>query len=237
MILLTGASEGIGHACALMLLQRTVEPVLITGRDPAKLARARDALPPAERARLLTRVCDQADRQQTDDLAAWIRSVADLSGAVLCVGTNPMYAVGPQKLHAVDPDTIETTIRTNCTHTTLLSAALLERFRARRSGTLVWIGSGAAAGGLPGAAVYSATKAFLSGLARSAHNEYARHGIRVLLVHPSLVRTPRTAAVVDHFAARHGMAVAEPADVAEVIVARMLDAPAPTRAADVEVAL
>lgn len=114
--------------------------------------------------------------------------------------------------------TIDATIRTNCTHVLRLSAALLGRFRRQRSGVLIWIGSQAARVGLPGGALYGATKAFLSGLAVSAHHEYAGRGVRVHLLHPGLVRTPRTAAVADGFAARHGLVVAEAADVARQVV-------------------
>jgi short-subunit dehydrogenase len=69
-----------------------------------------------------------------------------------------------------------------------------------------------------GAGLYCATKSFLSGLAASAHNEYAGRGVRVHLVNPGLVRTPRTAAVADRFAAVNNLSISEAADVAGRIV-------------------
>jgi short-subunit dehydrogenase len=101
----------------------------------------------------------------------------------------------------------------------LLTTAVLDRLWERRAGVLVWIGSQAPAVGLRGSAVYCATKSFLSGLARAAHHEYAARGIRVHLLHPALVRTPRTAATVDRFAASHGQPVVHTADeVASAVV-------------------
>jgi len=219
MIVVTGASEGIGYECAKALLERTDATVLVTGRCQAKLQRAREALPARQSERLRGHVCDQADPRAVDDLLGMLAaSDVPLEGAILAVGVNPLYSEGPRRLHALDAATIDATIRTNCTHALRLTAALLERFRRQRAGVLVWIGSQAARAGMPGAGLYGATKAFLSGLAAAAHHEYADRGVRVHLLHPGLVRTPRTRATVDALAAKHGLAVAEAADVARRVV-------------------
>lgn len=219
MILITGASEGIGYECARALLERTSAPVLLTGRCPEKLRSARESLPAPQRERMCARVCDQSDPGAVDRLIAELAAPeVAIEGAILTVGVNPRYQEGSRRLHDLDASTIDATIRTNCTHALRVSAALLGRFRRQRSGVLVWIGSQGARAGLPGAALYGATKAFLSGLAAAAHREYAGRGVRVHLLHPGLVRTPRTVAVADAFAARHGLVVAEAADVARRIV-------------------
>ncbi len=219
MILVTGASQGIGYECATALLARTDERLLITGRDAGKLLRAWENVPDPSRERLTTRVCDQARRSDVNALIALlVHTDPPVTGAILGVGVNPMYTEGPHRIHAQSLGAVESTIQTNCTHTLMLTAALLGLFRARRSGTLVWIGSQAAKAGLPGAGVYCATKSFLAGLAQVAHNEYADRGVRVHLVNPGLVRTPRTADVVDRFSAAHGVAVSGAAETAAQIV-------------------
>jgi NAD(P)-dependent dehydrogenase (short-subunit alcohol dehydrogenase family) len=233
MILVTGGSEGIGYACALAALQRTSTPVLVTGRSGAKLEQARARTPAALRDRLRTVVSDQSLRSDVDALIARIRAADAIDGAVLGVGVNPMYQDGPCRLHKLGTTTIETTIATNCTHTVLLTTALLDRFRRQRRGALVWIGSQAAGIGLPGAALYAATKAFLSGLARAAAREYAGHGIRVHVAHPGLVRTPRTVGVADAFATRHDVCVADPDDVGAFIIELLLDGDASVAEVDV----
>jgi NAD(P)-dependent dehydrogenase (short-subunit alcohol dehydrogenase family) len=128
---------------------------------------------------------------------------ADVEGAILTVGVNPVYGEGPRRLHTLCAATIEEIIRTNCTHALLVTTVLLKRLRERKGGVLIWIGSQGAGAGLPGAGVYCATKSFSLGLARCAYNEYAGRGVRVHLAHPGLVRTPRTAAVADRFSAVH----------------------------------
>jgi len=224
MIVITGASEGIGYECAKVLLERTAAPILLTGRCAEKLKRARESLPQQQRERVRTRDCDQGDSCAVDRLIAELAvPELPLEGAILTVGVNPLYREGPQRLHSLDAATIDATIRTNCTHALRMSAALLGRFRQQRRGVLIWIGSRAARVGVPGAALYGATKAFLSGLAVAAHREYAGRGVRVHLLHPGIVRTPRTIAVADDFAARHGLTVAEAADVARRVVDVFVD--------------
>ena len=223
MILVTGATQGIGLECARALLARTGLRVLITGRSDAGLARARARIPVSHQPRLLTRVCDQGNQADVEALGHFLAcTAAPLDGAILTVGVNPAYAEGPRRIHALTAETIDATIRVNCTHMLLLTTALLARFWRQRAGVLIWVGSQGALAGLRGAGLYGATKSFLSGLAHAAHHEYADRGVRVHLLHPGLVRTPRTAAVADAFASRHGIEVHEAPDVAGSIVSRFL---------------
>jgi NAD(P)-dependent dehydrogenase (short-subunit alcohol dehydrogenase family) len=222
MILVTGGSGGIGRACAVELLARTDAEVLITGRSAERLDAVRDQVSGGQRNRLRSLVSDQAKLADVESLVAMIGGAIELEGAILTVGANPLYTEGPRKLHAVAIDTVETTIRTNCSHAFLLSGAILERLRRRGGGTLIWIGSRAAGVGAPGAALYCATKAFLGGMARAARCEYNARGVRVHVAHPGLVRTARTASVAERLAARHGLIVEEPAVVARRVVELLL---------------
>ena len=164
-------------------------------------------------------MCDQGEPDAVGRLRTVVAALDEpLEGAILTVGVNPLYKEGPRRLHALDVETIERVIRTNCTQTLILSAAILGRFRQQRSGVLIWIGSRAARLGMPGAALYGASKSFLSGLAIAAHHEYASRGVRVHVLHPGVVRTPRTSAVADDFAAKHEVVVSEAADVGRRVV-------------------
>lgn len=223
MILITGASQGIGYECAKALLDLTDASVMITSRSAAGLERARDGVPRSQRDRLLVRVSDQSRPDDVDRLCAELSDAATpLEGAILGVGANPMYTEGPRRLHMLDSASMDAVIRTNCTHTMRLTGVILKRLHGQRTGVLIWIGSQAYLTGLPGAGLYCATKAFLSGLAHTAHNEYAKHGVRVHLLNPGLVRTPRTAGIIDGFAARHDCVVEAAGDVAARIVSIFL---------------
>ena len=62
MIVITGASEGIGYECAKVLLERTAAPILLTGRCAEKLKRARESLPPQQRERCAHATATRATR-------------------------------------------------------------------------------------------------------------------------------------------------------------------------------
>jgi len=223
MFLITGASQGIGLACAHAILDRTEAPVMITGRCAQRLEAARSALLAPQRERLLVRVSDHAKAQEVESLGALVADESTpLQGVILGVGVNTREAVGPRHLHTVPAELAAATIETNCTHTLRLTAAVLGRFRRQRGGVLIWIGSQGYRIGIAGSAVYGATKGFLVGLAHAAHREYAGRGVRVHLLNPGLVRTPRLAESIDRFAARHDRPVEEATVVAERIVDRLL---------------
>ncbi len=100
----------------------------------------------------------------------------------------------------------------------IMRAALRGMLRTR-SGAIVNIASVAAASGNPGQANYSAAKAGLVGLTKTAALEYGRRGIRVNAVAPGLIETELTARVPrDEIVARIPLARAGRSDeVASVV--------------------
>lgn len=72
--------------------------------------------------------------------------------------------------------------------------AVLPSMRSRGFGRIVSVSSGVAADGFPGTAPYGAAKAALHGLTKTLSKELAAVGILVNVVMPSLTRTERMAA-------------------------------------------
>src|SRR5262249_26975564 len=62
---------------------------------------------------------------------------------------------------------------------------------AAGDGRVILISSVAAEVGLPGQVAYGASKAGLVGMARTLAAEWARHGIRVNVVRPGMIATPK----------------------------------------------
>lgn len=169
--LITGASKGIGLACANLLAER--------GHTVVGLARhATDNRFPG-----VLHLVDLADRQK---LAATLRSLTaqyPFNGLVNNVGY-----VTPQLLDAVDLATYDRTFEVNATSAMLCSQALSPGMQAQRFGRIVNIASEVVLG-MTKRTAYAAAKAVLMSFTRTWALELAGHGITVNNVSPGPVDT------------------------------------------------
>jgi NAD(P)-dependent dehydrogenase (short-subunit alcohol dehydrogenase family) len=113
-------------------------------------------------------------------------------------------------------------LEANLTGAFLLAQAAFDALRAGEAPAIVFVSSASAELGLPGQAAYTASKAGIVGLARTLAAEWGPLGIRVNVVMPGLIGTPKVRALPEKLLA--GMAAAiplgrigEPADVARTI--------------------
>ncbi len=135
-VLLTGATSGLGLAAA-ELLARDGASVILLGRDPAKTARVRDQL--VERTgndRLTTVVADMGD------LGAVRRAAAEILSrhAALHVLIHNAGALSPHRTTA--PDGTETTVASQVVGPFLLTGLLLARLRASAPARVITVSSG-----------------------------------------------------------------------------------------------
>jgi len=215
LVLITGASRGIGQALSLKLLEAG-NRVIGIGRDFSHWSLPRagfeavtidladlDALP-------------QRLSQVAGDYRPWVDNELD---AVISNAGAGRFG----HLEQFSPHQIRTSVDLNLTQHILVARTFLPLLKRWGRGDLIFMGSETAlAGGIKGA-VYSACKSALRGLAQSLRRECAAAGVRVGIVNPGLVRT----GFFDGLAFRPGEtsenAIA-PDAVADAIIA-MLDAP------------
>lgn len=213
-VLLTGATGGIGEAIAKELLARGAS-VMLSGRSPGKLA----AL-----ARQLGGNGDAAARVQwhaadLDDPA----SLRALSEAAAQWRINVLVnAAGTPSFGGFDSlgeRHIEQVLHTNLIAPMRLTQALLPSLLRQRKAQVIHVGSALGRLGLPGYAVYSASKFGLRGFCEALRRELHGSPVRVQYLGPRSTRTGFNDARVDAYNRATGTAVDAPETVALALIA------------------
>ncbi|MGB8258949.1 MAG: 3-oxoacyl-[acyl-carrier-protein] reductase [Terracidiphilus sp.] len=185
--LVTGASQGIGRACALELA-RAGATVALAARNQAKLAEAA-----AEIEALGGQAAVFAlDVSSEESIKAGAKAVLDRFGKVEILVNNAGITRDGLMLRMKRADW-DDVLGTNLSGAFLLTQALLGPMLKNRWGRIVNIVSVVGRTGQAGQANYAASKAGLIGLTRSMAREFASRGVTVNAVAPGYIETPMTA--------------------------------------------
>lgn len=185
--LVTGASQGIGRACALELA-RAGATVALAARNEAKLAEAAGEIEAAG-GKATAFALDIASEESIRNAA---KAVLDRFGKVEILVNNAGITRDGLMLRMKRADWDEV-LGTNLTGAFLLSQALLSAMLRNRWGRIINISSVVGRTGQAGQVNYAASKAGLIGLTRSMAREVASRGITVNAVAPGYIETPMTA--------------------------------------------
>ena len=188
--LVTGASRGIGREVALALARRGALLALVA-RDAEALAAVARAVGP-EHAHVIS--ADLADPAQ---VKAAFAAAMDRFGRVEVLINNAGIAAGKDFLHT-DPEELARIVDVNLRAAVLLTRLAAAQMAVRRSGHIVNVASLAGVTGLPGEAVYAATKAALRLITASLRPELAPYRIRLTDVVLGFVPTDMLARVEGH---------------------------------------
>lgn len=186
-VLITGASSGIGRALALEL-----------GRRGARLGLT------ARRAEELSKVAEEVSRAggQALVLPADVRRVEDINGVaervrekwgrvdVLVANAGMSTTTAGNQLNASEAGDV---ITVNVIGVVNSVAAVLPDMLKRGDGHLVAISSLASYRGMPKSGPYSASKAAVSTFFESMRVDLRGSGVAVTVIHPGFIRTPMTA--------------------------------------------
>jgi NAD(P)-dependent dehydrogenase (short-subunit alcohol dehydrogenase family) len=189
--IVTGASSGIGQACAVRLA-RAGWRVLAGVRREGEAPEGTEEL-----------LLDVTDAEQIRDAA---ERVDELNGLV----NNAGIALG-SPLELVPVDQLRHQLEVNLVGQVAVTQALLPALR-RAKGRIVFMGSIAGRSALPFLAPYAASKHALEAVADSLRLELKPFGIPVSIVEPGSIRTAiwgRSAARADELAATMDSEVAE----------------------------
>jgi NAD(P)-dependent dehydrogenase (short-subunit alcohol dehydrogenase family) len=174
--LVTGGTAGIGRACA-MLLAGEGASVVITGRDPERGKAAAADL--GRRVRYV-----QADMSDAESVKSLVQQVGDVDILVNNAASFPGALTVDQDVPA-----FEKTFDTNVRGSYFLAAGLVPGMLERGRGSIVNVTSMVAVKGVPGASVYSSSKAAVESLTRTWAVEFGSRGVRVNSVAPGPTKT------------------------------------------------
>lgn len=185
-VVITGASSGVGRACAREFGRR--------GAHVALIARGRDGLEAAAReiealgGRALVLPLDVADADAVETAAA---ATEDQFGAIDIWVNNAMLSVFSPvaELSAGEVRRVTEVTYLGCVHGTL---SALRRMRPRDAGVIVQVGSALAYRAIPLQAAYCAAKHAIEGLTESLRCELLHDGsnVRVTMVQLPALNTP-----------------------------------------------
>ena len=183
-VLITGATSGIGRACAEKFAANG-DRLILTGSNTGRLEEIRQSLT-SKGTEVLTLVFDVRDataaRNAVDSIPdEWKEIDVLVNNAGLALGLEPEYEVKQEEWETM----IDTNIKGLLTMTRLIVPGMVERDR----GHVINVGSVAGDAAYAGGNVYCATKAAVKALSDGLRIDVAHTAVRVTNLKPGLVET------------------------------------------------
>lgn len=208
-VIITGASSGIGRALAFAFARRAAKVVLVARRAERLEAVRREIEPYSSDVLVIP-----ADLSDDNQLQEVVRQTLGTLGRVDVLVNNAGCMPGGL-LHKQDPATVRRAVEVNLTAAIRLTQLVLPDMLARHHGYILNIGSGLGRTAMPTFTTYSATKYALSGFSDALRREVSGTGVHVSLVLPTWTHTDLLTPGQEALVQRYGYQVQSPEAVAE----------------------
>ncbi len=190
-VLLTGATAGIGRATALALAREGF-PVIATGRRPERLTELR--------AEILAHggrdICTLPfDVRHPEAVGQWIERLPEAWRSIDILINNAGLSRGLSPIFEGDHDHWDTMIDTNVKGLLYITRAVTPGMVARRRGHVINVASTAGKEAYPAGNVYCASKAAVDMLTKAMRLDLYRHNVRVSQIAPGHVEETEFARV------------------------------------------
>ena len=183
-VLITGATSGIGLGCARKFAENG-DKLILTGRNVSRLEEIKKELS-GKGTEVLTLVFDVRDKKEAEKQmnalpSEWQKIDVLVNNAGLALGLEPEYEGNLDDWETM----IDTNVKGLLTMTRLVVPGMVER----NSGHIINVGSVAGDAAYAGGNVYCATKAAVKALSDGLRIDVANTAIRVTNLKPGLVET------------------------------------------------
>ncbi len=208
-VIVTGASSGLGRALAFAFARRAAKVVLVARRED-RLETVRREIEPYTSDVLVI----PADISQEDDLRRVVEQTLARFGRIDVLVNNAGISTGGP-FQGQDSARIEAMVRVNLWAAIRLTQLVLPTMLASNHGYILNVGSGLGRAAIPMFAPYVATKYGLAGFTDALRRELHRTGVRLTLVLPGWMHTDMITPEVEELVPRYGLPVEHPDFVAE----------------------
>ena len=182
-VVITGASSGIGEASAIEFAKKGANVILI-GRNHEKLNEVEKKISTSNNTTLVC-VCDVSNKTQVKQMT---QQVLDKFGTIDILVNNAGFGI-LGKVSDLEIDDIESQVNTNFFGMVYCTKYFLPKMLEKNSGHIVNVASLAASFGLPGLASYSASKYAMLGFSEGLKHELNDTNVGVTVVSPIMVKT------------------------------------------------
>ena len=185
--LVTGASRGIGRACAIGLARDGYDVAIVYAGNSDAATKTREACEEAGATARIYR-CDVSNSEEVDAMVRGV--IADFGSVWVLVNNAGITRDG--LIVRMGDEAFERVIDVNLRGTFNTIRALSRRFMRQRGGRVINIASVVGLMGNAGQANYAASKAGVVGLTKAIARELASRGVTVNAVAPGFVKTDMT---------------------------------------------
>ena len=181
-VFITGATSGIGKACAEKFAENNYN-LIVTGRRKEKLLALKETLENGFKINVTTLCFDVQNKKEVFDNIALVQNLQ-----IDILINNAGLALGKDPFDEAEMDDWETMIQTNVNGLLFITRALLPQLKNTK-GHIVNIGSTAGKEVYENGNVYCASKFAVNALSQAMRIDLVKHSIKVTTINPGAVET------------------------------------------------
>ncbi|HVA98884.1 MAG TPA: SDR family oxidoreductase [Bacteroidia bacterium] len=219
-ILITGASSGIGRQIAISITEMG-GTAIISGRNLKRLQETFALLKGTENKMIV------ADLLEETTIKNLVEKIKSLDGVVNCAGV-----VKPYPIKFITREKIADTLKINYESQVLLMAEIMHQKKLNKNASVIFLSSVSGSHPHKGGALYASSKSAIEAFSKVLALECYTQGIRSNCLVPAMVKTPMydsaekdaSKEIMDEHISKYPLGIGDPTDVANAAIFLLSDA-------------